>query len=551
MKWLSPPVVAVSLELSETLTEQDVVLDLPCDAFDDGRPAVAGGALVALVCWPEVGLFIGDDHAGLAGVVAPRLDAPAARDGRWPARRRPLHVQRRGRRVHAGAAAGRVLPGECPVPALGPGGGGAGAPTASAFREAVDVAVPEAAEGAQREGESALVLVVGGDLAAVLALLAAARRGRARRPRHGPAHGPRRAARGRRAAARGGERRRRCGRGCSVEVRVGGAGRDAASVLRGRRADLLIMDPFDDRGALRRDTRAVAAACWRGALRFDAKVVPRRCRVRCCLVADAGANGDWARYGLPSLGTRLTEAVDVADDDLCDRGGPRGRRKPRRPAEGRALRRTFGHRRRRVRVGGSALRRRNLPDDGARKAASASTWPRPHVASRRRPVDLRILAPRRCVKNGVERLAVSSSGAPPGPTPCRSAPADAVWRVLPVAARLAVDEVRASVSEESPRGASHCDAVYALARELGSGNRATPSLTKPRPRSRRNCRRRRTSIWWARTCRRPPSRTRGTRAVPGRRRSRSSGATRGAIGALFFKSHLGSGKGSGFYHHYG
>ena len=37
------------------------------------------------------------------------------------------------------------------------------------------------------------------------------------------------------------------------------------------------------------------------------------------LVADAGANGDWARYGLPSLGTRLTEAVDVADDDLCDR----------------------------------------------------------------------------------------------------------------------------------------------------------------------------------------------------------------------------------------
>ena len=57
MKWLSPPVVAVSLELSETLTDRDVVLDLSCDAFDDGRPAVAGGALVALVCWPEVGPF--------------------------------------------------------------------------------------------------------------------------------------------------------------------------------------------------------------------------------------------------------------------------------------------------------------------------------------------------------------------------------------------------------------------------------------------------------------------------------------------------------------
>ena len=216
--------------------------------------------------------------------------------------------------------------------------------------------------------------------------------------------------------------------GVHVEVRVGDAGRDAASVLRGRRADLLIMDPFDDRGALRRDTRAVAAACWRGALRFDAKVVPRRCRVRCCLVADAGANGDWARYGLPSLGVRLTEAVDVADDDLCDRAAVL--------ADDESL---------------AAPRKVELSVARSGVAAAACVWAvvhcgagiclttaldglgidvaaATHVASRR-PVDLRILAPRRCVKNGVERLAVSS-GRFAWTDSSQTAPADAVWRVL-------------------------------------------------------------------------------------------------------------------------
>ena len=66
----------------------DAVLDLPCDAFDDGRPAVAGGALVALVCWPEVGPFSSETitralPASLphAWTPLPRATAAGLRDG--------------------------------------------------------------------------------------------------------------------------------------------------------------------------------------------------------------------------------------------------------------------------------------------------------------------------------------------------------------------------------------------------------------------------------------------------------------------------------------
>ena len=463
MKWLSPPVVAVSLELSETLTEQDVVLDLPCDAFDDGRPAVAGGALVALVCWPEIGPFSSETITRAlpkslphAWTPLPRATAAGLRDGvhcTYTAAGVAFTLARRpGASFLANALSLR----------WGRAAAVRDAPTASAFREAVDVAVPEAAERAQRRGESALVLVVGGDLAAVLALLAArAAAGRAVRATVLlMARDARLAAVARRLVAENGVDG---AVGVHVEVRVGDAGRDAASVLRGRRADLLIMDPFDDRGALRRDTRAVAAACWRGALRFDAKVVPRRCRVRCCLVTDAGANGDWARYGLPTLGARLTEAVDVADDDLCDRAAVL--------ADDESL---------------AAPRKVELSVARSGVAAAACVWAvvhcgagiclttaldglgidvaaATHVASRR-PVDLRILAPRRCVKNGVERLAVSS-GRFAWTDSSQTAPADAVWRVLRARHDSRRREFVRAAAEESPRGASHCDAVYALERD--------------------------------------------------------------------------------------
>ena len=239
MKWLSPPVVAVSLELSETLTEQDVVLDLPCDAFDDGRPAVAGGALVALVCWPEVGPFSSETitralPASLphAWTPLPRATAAGLRDGVHCTYTAAGVAFTLARRPGASFLANALSLRWDRAAAV------RDAPTASAFREAVDVAVPEAAERAQRRGESALVLVVGGDLAAVLALLAArAAAGRAVRATVLlMARDARLAAVARRLVAENGVDG---AVGVHVEVRVGDAGR-AARVRPARQACRLV-----------------------------------------------------------------------------------------------------------------------------------------------------------------------------------------------------------------------------------------------------------------------------------------------------------------------
>ena len=68
------------------------------------------------------------------------------------------------------------------------------------------------------------------------------------------------------------------------------------------------------------------------------------------------------------------------------------------------------------------------------------------------------------MKNGVERLAVSS-GRFAWTEPSQTAPADAVWRVLRARHDSRRREFVRAAGEESPRGASHCDAVYALERD--------------------------------------------------------------------------------------
>lgn len=458
MRWLSPPVVAFLLDLGDTPGECDIMLNLPCDA-GDGRPAVAGGALVALVCWPEVGPFSDRITRALPAALPhawtplPRATAAGLRDGvrctyntagvAFTLMRPPGTSFLQNALSLRWERAATVRD----------------APTVSAFREALDVAVPEAAARAKARGETALILVVSGDLAVVLALLAArAAAGRAVRATVLLlARDISLAAVARRLVAENGVTGTV---GVNVDVKVGDAGRDAASILRGRRADLLVIDPFDARGVLKEDVRAVTAACWRGALRFDAKVVPHKCRVRCCLVADAGENGDWANYGLPTVGARMTEAIDVASDDLCDRAAVL--------ANDENL---------------VAPRKIDLSVSRSGVAAAACVWAvvhcgtgvslttgglgidvaeATHVAARR-PVDLHGLAPRRCVKQGVERLVVSSGRF--AWTDSHAAPADTVWRVLRARHAARRREFVRAAAEDSARGASHCDAAFALERD--------------------------------------------------------------------------------------
>ena len=458
MKWLSPPVVAFSLNLGDAPQECDVMLNMPCDV-GDGRPAVAGGALVALVCWPEVGPF--SDRITRALPVAlphawtplPRATAAGLRDGvrcTYNAAGVAFTLMRPpGTSFLKNALSLRW---ERAVSVRD-------APTVSAFREALVVAVPEAAVRAKARGETALVLVVGGDLAVVLALLAArAAAGRAVRATVLLlARDARLAAVARRLVAENGVTGTV---GVNVDVKVGDAGRDAASILRGRRADLLVMNPFDARGVLKEDTRAVAAACWRGALRFDARVVPQRIRVRCCLVADAGENGDWASYGLPTTGARLTDAVDVASYDLCDRGAVLAN------DENLVAPRKIELSVTRSGVAAAACVWAvvhcgvgvQLTTDGIGMDVAEAT----HVAARR-PVDLRGLAPRRCVNHGVEQLFVSNGRF--AWTDSHAAPADAIWRVLLARHTARQREFVRAAAEDSVRGASHCDAVFALERD--------------------------------------------------------------------------------------